>query len=471
MKKATLIFLCFSIFIALLACTLIYKNFDTKQANLQNKFKHPFSYAYHGILINDDLKEIRITEDFLKKSQQQYIDYLLKQSPKNLREDYIQFSKELSNNSNIDEIEKVNIRYAFIQGLTEKIKPKDIKRIKENNDLLRLKFYKLYKKKNPYPKNKDDAFSTQSYLLLSTYNNLSWLIELMKILAAYWESQQPEPPTEYIGECLDNGVPQPPDWGDEDWVYQDELNDVFIVIFNQAHVYAYESQEPEGICIALPRINPLFSRIENLGIICLGKNTGKACFWDNQENDIAFNIELNEEVDIERFAGGEELYGGEGGTCTACHAGENPFVIHPETALDLAANGYDMSFVNNEETSGRWHEPIVSSLWPDNPGPTSVLDNEELGSFTTTVYEPLGGWFPWWREVTIQRQSCQTCHKLPDTSSSTMDAYCNNVLSLAADRTMPPGEETAGWNTWGIFQNETQLAYKDSVALLREACN
>ena len=55
-----------------------------------------------------------------------------------------------------------------------------------------------------------------------------------------------------------------------------------------------------------------------LGIICLGTQTSKACFWDNQQNDVGFPINVGQAVPLSGFAGGAELDRGTGGTCTAC---------------------------------------------------------------------------------------------------------------------------------------------------------
>jgi len=163
------------------------------------------------------------------------------------------------------------------------------------------------------------------------------------------------------------------------------------------------------LCVGLPRHDG--QNIRLFGVICQDKN-GTTCFWDNQENDVSFDIDLNATVDIEEeFAYGEELNGGTGGTCTACHAGENLLVIHPNTAL--LPNSYDTS-TNN------WAVPDVHSSWPQNPGPGTKLENLDSA------------------------QVCASCHnagtsrRFPKLQG--MNTYCNVVLKRAIGDTMPdPG--------------------------------
>ena len=105
------------------------------------------------------------------------------------------------------------------------------------------------------------------------------------------------------------------------------------------------------------------------GVICLGQ-TGKACFWDNDKNGTRFTFTRGVNTDtvpFDRFGGGSELLGGgEGGICSDCHAGENPYIIHGAVLAGLAASLPTFA-------PGRFHTPIVRSgdtvTWPDNVPP------------------------------------------------------------------------------------------------------
>ena len=141
-----------------------------------------------------------------------------------------------------------------------------------------------------------------------------------------------------------------------------------------AEVFVYQSTAPQGVCFALPRYGAApGGKIELLGIICMGtgidigggKFASNACFWDNQKDDKVVLFPRTGEFPINtNFAAGEELDGGSGGTCTACHAGENAFIIHPE---DPAFQG-----IANLEPKA-WYKPIVAASWPQNPGPNTKL--------------------------------------------------------------------------------------------------
>ena len=173
-------------------------------------------------------------------------------------------------------------------------------------------------------------------------------------------------------------------------------------------MFVFASQEPEGICISLPRTSGNTVRLN--GVICLGKESSKACFWDNQKNDQLFTFPKGEVLPITEFAGGPELDDGAGGTCTNCHAGENPYIIHPNTPLGKPALSAYPLF------SDDWYEPLVHTSWPQNPGP---MANGPEGN-------------------------CNFCHtdggsggRFPELSSN-ISGYCSAVLSTAIIRTMPP---------------------------------
>ena len=165
--------------------------------------------------------------------------------------------------------------------------------------------------------------------------------------------------------CLANGVPVPPDGGTSPWIARGVLDNEFISADWQAEVFTFQSASPEGMCIALPRFDAS-DTIRLLGVICLGKASGNTCFWDNQSGGTQFFPRRGEVVPFSRFGGGADLVANVGGICTECHAGENPFVIHPGTSLGLPALAGLPLFAD------RWYEPLVKPGWPENPGPLDL---------------------------------------------------------------------------------------------------
>src|SRR5262249_14470457 len=101
-----------------------------------------------------------------------------------------------------------------------------------------------------------------------------------------------------------------------------------------------------------------------LGIICQGKVSSKACFWDNQLNKVGQPIPRAGEFPLNTsFAAGEELDGGSGGTCTGCHAGENAYIVHPD----------DLAFDVPNLQPDNYYAPMVAATWPQNRTPNTKL--------------------------------------------------------------------------------------------------
>lgn len=219
----------------------------------------------------------------------------------------------------------------------------------------------------------------------------------------------------YIQECKDAGVPIPPPMYAAPWKNQGVFDNEFIEEADFADLWFYESRDPEGACLALPRYDSKDAKTADvLGLICVGKKTSKACFWDNPNSkDFVRDVP----VSIEEFVGGADLAFNNQGTCTACHAGENPFVVHPDK-IPFAG-------LTPRLTPDNWHDPLVHPSWPQNPGPTSALN-------------------------TINSQNrCDSCHqqgsagRFPDVSDPSIGSYCTRVLETSVfggpKRTMPQG--------------------------------
>lgn len=205
----------------------------------------------------------------------------------------------------------------------------------------------------------------------------------------------------YWNECAAAGVPNPPNWGSSSWVRQgatcttdsqckggavcmggkcslgpENLSGV-------SEVFKYTSTSPNGICIALPRRTAKASTTYDvLGIICQGNDTSRACLWDSNSST---TISTTESVSIpssNKIIGGAALNGNGQGTCTSCHAGENIFIIHPRTSLDVTGT-----------TARNWVRPLVAASWPQSVGPGKEMDR--VGSYAS------GG---------TGGQPCSACH-------------------------------------------------------------
>ncbi len=243
---------------------------------------------------------------------------------------------------------------------------------------------------------------------------------------------------EYINECRDAGVPIPDPMYADPWKKMGMFSNEFIEDWKFAELWFYESSDPEGACLALPRYNDKDGKTASvLGLICVGKKSSKACFWDSPSS-VKFVRDVP--VSIDKFLGGAALkYNGQG-TCTACHAGENPFVVHPDKP--------PFAGLTSKLTPDNWHDPLVHPDWPQNPGPTTVLDNVS------------------------STNRCDSCHtqgnagRFPNVADPAMQQYCSIVLEQSVfggpKRTMPQGLGPI----WGYFNHIDallSLCYGNSV--------
>jgi predicted outer membrane protein len=217
----------------------------------------------------------------------------------------------------------------------------------------------------------------------------------------------------YEQDCLAAGVPVPPAWGGAGWTDNGLLKNPFIVADKLALVFYWSSESPRGTCIALPRWKE-GGTISPLGIICHGVDTSKACFWDKA------SVDWGAQVPIAQFTQGNTPDIAAGGKCTDCHAGENPFIIHPNTALDLK-NVVPAS----RWATKNWYDPLIHANLAQNPGPTNAIASMPV----------------------TQEPSCRSCHtaqRLPELSQGN-GSFCDYVFRTAVGkkepkipRTMPP---------------------------------
>lgn len=231
----------------------------------------------------------------------------------------------------------------------------------------------------------------------------------------------------YINECRSHGVPIPPPIGDSRWVSRGFIPKSQLFIKNEnVEVLTFTSTSPQGMCIALPRSSDRAGTLVIFdGVICLGKRpsplSGKstACFWDNQMNGANFAFTKGERIPIGwndpaqvspnpsgRFmSGGAQLTAPAAGICSDCHAGQNPFVVHPNTVLGTLGSAP----LNLPMFGDTWYDPLVLPSWPQN--------EKRLND----VHVPA---------------ACRNCHtvgsagRLPHISTSLPD-YCTTILQNA----------------------------------------
>lgn len=328
----------------------------------QNRAVEPIAYVGHGAMFTSDGSEIEPTAAFIRKAQAWYLADLQSRLDARQRKAFQTVQTQLIGDKRLDGQSKMIVDSFLIDWLIKTVKPKDAARLQGKNNVL--KFYL----RRPLPAGGEKySFERPGFRLAP---------DLAKRLKAAQDENAARPGAialttgvggqDYIDLCAAQGVPIPPDINSAGWTSRGEIpqSSLFIARGLRAEVMTWESSSPAGMCIALPRFSG--STVGLDGVICVGKASGKVCFWDNQEAGGSFEFGRTEVVPFDRFAGGSELIGDVGGVCSDCHSGENPYVIHDSPLEDL--EGIPLPTFPDV-----WPEPIVRTgdtlPWPENPGP------------------------------------------------------------------------------------------------------
>lgn len=368
---------------------------------------NPISAVGHGVALDAEGNKIDVTPEFIRKAQRYYIRSLLHQANKKQRAKFWKKRKHLLElkGEECDQRCRVHVNSILIAWLIKRVKPENTSGLVSINNFLRANFATS----NGDQSSEKNASNAASKRMLEILRQ-----ESQTTLSSAANSSG----TAYIKECRAAGVPIPPDWGSADWKSKGILTTNFVG-GGEAEVFTFESSSPRGICFALPRLSLTGDIIKLLGIICQGSDTSKACFWDNS------NVGKNASVPLADFKSGAELTD----VCSDCHAGENAFIVHPCTPLDLLwdkntpAKPCSTVKTADQLKPNNWHVPLVIPSWPQNPGPTKLLDSIELGS---------------------EDKSCTACHnqgvagRFPQVSRE-LPGYCG-ILQEAIRSTMPPAD-------------------------------
>lgn len=418
MRKAVLVSA--ALFSLLLIVASVARLSSATQAGEHLEGPDPISTVGHGAIIGPDGKPIAFTREFGLEAQRHYLTKLTLLAEEPRRATYRATQRRLLDPQDWSPRDRVFITSALIEWLIDEVGPPDASNLSSINALLRQRLLA-----------DDDAPVSPA-----PYQPSRRALDSLRREGVQRRSPAPAAlatnlsGSAYVNQCLNEGVPIPPNWGSAQWVSQGTLSPDFLAT-GTAEVFTYESASPRGICMALPRA--IGNTIVLLGIICQGSDTGRACFWDNQRNDAGFNIQKGTAVPLTDFAGGAELDQGSGGVCTMCHTGENPFIVHYGSALDQGT----------KLNPSKWVQPLVAGSWPQNDGPSYVLNR--------VVLDPMVD------------KSCLSCHSGPrrfpvlsPRLNQPTGGFCNVVMDPSIGLTMPPGGDTTG--------------YEKHIAALRAAC-
>lgn len=377
--------------------------------NLEKITYSDIAHAYHGLLLDKQLREIKLNKAVIERLQDSMIGSLVvvpevgaeqkldgnrvkhKQTTPPLEKSYV---KKVLSGFKFSDDERILTKSVLIQKGIDAALPDEKLAYQWRFDLIheRSLTYLQLDLRNL-------GIDFRNYLYQIDPRILTGLIDLHLRL---------DIDTNYIRNCRSNSVPIPPNWPDSGWVNRRTLplEYNFLNSGTNTEVWTYEAPAGAGLCYALPRQDGT-GLINLVGIICQSQTTGKACFWDNIDATTGIRIEgVGITLRINRLKDGSNL----AENCTDCHRGRNAFIIHPSTSLGIPAN----------RSPNIRYTPIGKPTW-SNPPPLA-----EFGS-----------------------GACSGCHEIAEPTPG----YCR-ILRQAAEKTMPeikrrpPTPETgpAGWD-------------------------
>lgn len=358
----------------------------------------PIAVVAHGAILGADMRPIDPTPEFVRHALDLYIRRLTAEADATTRADLDKHRQTLAEALPGDEMAQ---RFVLLEFLTTAVAPPDQAYLEARNHALRRAWYRGLLGLDRYRTEIDKRSDLPSGVLdIASQNGMARAATSAAGRA-------------YIEECRKAGVPIPPDWGGSGWSHEGDLTTNFLGFGNPAQVWRADSANPKGLCVALPRIDG--SNISALGIICLGVESSRSCFFD------AADVPVGASMPITDFLAGDDLFNG---VCTDCHAGENPYVVHPGSPLDMRPDNQPAA----------WQSPLIKPSWPQNPGPFGLI-----GAVPINPLPP------------VKDRSCLECHaqgdagRFPDVLALNawaggLSSYCRVILNQAVGNTMPgPG--------------------------------
>lgn len=361
----------------------------------------PVAYAAYGELFDTAGERLKPTPALIRRAQEHYLARLLAAADEPTRAEHDRNAAALREALGFDEMA---VRSLLIERLIEATAPPDAAHLYAKNRTLRMAWFREVLGEERFFETLDKESGLPAGIAeIGRKNGM-----LRKATTATGP--------DYIRQCEAAGVPTPPTWGEEGpglWNAVGDLTTNFVGSGNPARVYRFDG--PEGLCVALPRISG--QTISLLGVICLGRKTGNVCFYDNA------GVPVGDKVPMDQFLSGGNL----GDVCSDCHAGENPYVVHPGSPLDMAP----------ANRSPVWHTPLVRPDWPQNPGPSPLLGQVAINplppandaSCLSCHTQGNAGRFP----------HIPTLNQVSNALGNGTSGYCGTVVLKAMGQTMPGG--------------------------------
>ena len=438
--------------LCLIAATSVVLRYQPTGAQEQE----PIVTTGHGGFFGPDGRQIPVTISFVTRAQKWYRDRLLSRLTQDKKREFADYERRLLVGLNTNPQEKLIVQHQSIEWLLTNTESSDLKlqiaakvralRSAMNRKLPEQADLKVVERSEPFVLRPEIKQRLQSMR-----------INVIQHHAATVTTNSGQA---YIDECSAAGVPIPPrinlmdpaglaGWKSQGFIPQAEQ----FIVGTPAELRSFRSTSPEGMCYALPRYtDATLSTVMLDGVICMGKVSSKVCFWDNQWinpdtgliDDFEFPAGTQIPIGVpdapggKYQAGGKEIEFGPGAVCTDCHAGENPYIIHPLS--NLAPSGppklwesLSVAPENLPSIPNNRYDPIVAATWPQ---------NQFSQAFSTVP------------------GACRACHvknpagpgRFPHLSNK-LPGYCSMILPQAINETMPPGAAGSASTEANAFRN------------------
>lgn len=412
--------------------------------------REPIAASGHGGFFDADGKQVPLTLGFVTQAQRWYRDDLLRRMDTKQGSQFAEYEKRLSAAPATSEQERLVAQQQALEWLianvgAEKLPTGVPSKLRALGSALR---WELPIQGTLRVPEKQAQFTLKPALLdfLKKARDEAGGVTVFSVTTNSGQA--------YIDECAAAGVPIPPTinvmdpaglagWKSQGFIPTSQQ----FIVGTPAEVRTF--QTPEGMCIALPRYtSSSLSTVKLDGVICMSKSSGKVCFWDNQwtvggvVDDFTFSSGTQIPIGVPTVAGGKYQAGGKeiefgpGGVCTDCHAGENPYIIHPE--VNLATSGPALYWgslsgapQNLPTMAVNRYDPLVGASWPQN----------QLSQAGSTVPE-----------------ECSGCHRKGGAGrfphlSNKIPQYCSTILAQAINETMPQGDPGSAAAVANAFRN------------------
>jgi hypothetical protein len=367
-----------SLALAAAASVLVFATVETIGQPTQEA--EPIAYVGHGAMFDSEGHQILPTAAWFARAQAWYRSRLLEQADTRTRADFEAFEKRLTAGLQLAQQATLVVQQDALEALRTRVKGVAIDE-RLGSKLAAMRYQLTWNL--PAPGSKASAIWDGGEFRLDP--EVRRRLDTVRLGPSpggtVFSLATTKTGQDYIDQCSANQVPIPPTINKMDpagttgWKIQGEIpTGQQFIVQSPAEVRTFES--PQGMCIALPRYNGAKTTVALDGVICLSKITSKVCIWDNQKGGATFSFPANQMIPIGKpdlaidpmgryQGGGAELTSPGGGICTDCHAGENPYIVHPDALLKPGVTFGSLGGTLPTFAPNRY-DPIVIGSWPQN---------------------------------------------------------------------------------------------------------